>query len=76
MDEAAAAKAADDEAKVLKAAKKLPYSERLGHSVWKVRSEACDDIKAAAERALSEKDPSLDEFADLLGKAVSDSNPN
>ena len=48
---------ADDEAKVLAAAKKLPLDEQLGHSNWKVRSQALESIKEACGRAFSSEDP-------------------
>uniref|UniRef100_A0A061RZH6 Cytoskeleton-associated protein 5 n=1 Tax=Tetraselmis sp. GSL018 TaxID=582737 RepID=A0A061RZH6_9CHLO len=68
--------AAAEEAKALTAARSLPWQERLTHSNWKVRSEACEDIQKAASGSLGTKDPKLEELADLLPKAVGDTNAN
>eukprot|EP00873_Tetraselmis_striata_P038446 jgi/Tetstr1/458710/TSEL_045099.t1 len=66
---------ADDEAKVLAAARKLPLRERLDHKAWKARSEACEEIRTSAESA-AEGAASLDELAALLPAAVADANAN
>lgn len=76
MDGDAASKAEDDAHKVRSDAKKLPWEERLSHKVAMVRFDACEDISEAAGRALSPQDSVLDELADLLPKAVGDSNAN
>lgn len=47
---------ADDEQKVLAAARQLPLAERLAHGNWKVRSEGLDDIKQACSRAFGSQD--------------------
>ena len=52
---------ADEEAKILADAKKLPLADRVEHKNWKVRSEAYEDVRAACERAFSSSDPILDE---------------
>jgi hypothetical protein len=51
---------ADEEAKVLKEAKSLPLADRVEHKVWKVRSEAFEDICSACDKAFDGSDPVLD----------------
>jgi hypothetical protein len=63
---------ADEEAKVLATAKKLALSERVQHKLWKVRSEAWEDIRAGCERAFSSSDPVLEETGtSVLGAVTS-----
>jgi cytoskeleton-associated protein 5 len=52
---------ADDEAKLLADAKKLPLEERVSHPNWKVRSEAFEDIKTSCTKAFSTADPIFDQ---------------
>jgi len=52
---------ADDEAKLLADAKKLPLEERASHPNWKVRSEAFEDIKTSCTKAFSTDDPIFDQ---------------
>lgn len=58
---------ADDEAKVLADAKRLPLADRLEHKLWKVRSEAFEDIRGACNRAFSNSDPILNESGEQAG---------
>eukprot|EP00887_Chlorella_sp_A99_P000367 scaffold13.g367.t1 len=67
---------ADDEAKLLAAARGLPLAERLAHANWKVRAEGLDDIKTACFRAFSSEDKIFAEAGPLLPKAVGDANAN
>ena len=55
------AEQAEDEDKLLAAAKKLPLSDRVVHKNWKVRAEVHEDIRSACERALGDEDPFLEE---------------
>lgn len=45
-----------EDAQELEQAAKLPFSERVAHKNWKVRSEAYADIRSACERAASADD--------------------
>lgn len=57
---------ADDEAKVLAEAAKLPMEDRATHANWKVRSAAFDDIKNGCARIFDGSDPSLNTYGMLL----------
>ena len=53
---------AEDEAKQLADAKKLPWGERVEHKNWKVRSEAFEDLQSAYGRVFnSSADPIFQE---------------
>jgi alpha-N-acetylglucosamine transferase len=56
----------NDEQKVLADARKLPYSERVAHKNWKVRSEAYESIASTCSRAFSENDECFYEFGTSL----------
>lgn len=53
---------ADDEVTVLSDAKQLPFSDRVAHKNWKVRSEAYDDIKSCCQKVFSDEDPVLQQY--------------
>lgn len=57
---------ADDEAKFLADAKRLPLEERASHTNWKVRSEAFEDIKTSCTKAFSADDPIFDQAGMLF----------
>lgn len=65
-----------DERKMLDEAAKLPMAERVGHSNWKVRVAAYEEIKKDCDKAFDENDPILNDHVMLFSKAVSDSNAN
>lgn len=48
---------ADDDAQILKEAKKLPLAERVVHKSWKARCDAYNDMLLTCERAFSGDDP-------------------
>ena len=50
---------ADDEVHILADAAKLPMDDRVGHSHWKARAAAYDDMKAGIARVFDESDPLL-----------------
>jgi hypothetical protein len=63
---------ADDEAKVLEQAKKLPLAERVAHANWKARSAAWEDIKKSCDSLFNDGDPVLDQYgAQPCGQARS-----
>ena len=49
-----------EEAKELAEAKNLPLADRAEHKIWKVRSEAFEDVSAACDKAFTSADPVLD----------------
>ena len=50
---------AEDDAKLLAEAAKLPISERAAHPNWKVRSAAYDDIRTSCALIIDDADPTL-----------------
>lgn len=54
----------DEEAKVLEAAKKLPWEERLSHKNWKARVAAYSDVSDIAGKAYDGSNPALKEFGE------------
>ncbi|KAG1675584.1 hypothetical protein FOA52_014172 [Chlamydomonas sp. UWO 241] len=64
---------ADDDA-ALSSARKLPMSDRVGHSSWKARSAAYDDIRSSCGSISGTDDPLLAEYAHMFAKAMGDSN--
>lgn len=48
--------ASDDQNKILEAAKKLPFSDRVAHKAWFVKAAAFEDIGNACRKALSSED--------------------
>ena len=51
-----------EEAQQIAEAKRLPWSDRIAHGNWKVRSAAFDDINAACNGVYDPSDPCLTEF--------------
>lgn len=55
---------AEEEAKVLAAAAKLPLEEQVAHSNWKARSAAYEAIKAGCNAVFDASDPVLAEYGE------------
>lgn len=53
---------ADDEGKLLDAARKAPWGERLTHKNWKARVEAYADVAKFASTSFDAAHPALKEF--------------
>eukprot|EP00854_Cymbomonas_tetramitiformis_P019551 gene19551-23382_t len=67
---------ADDDEKLVKEAKSLPWPDRFAHKHWKVRSEAYQDIVEKSGRYANLSDPGMKDFGSFAHKAVLDTNPN
>lgn len=55
---------ADDEGKLLDAARKAPWDERLTHKNWKARVEAYSDVAKFASTSFDASHPALKEFGE------------
>jgi hypothetical protein len=67
---------AEDEAKLLADAARLPIAERAAHPNWKVRSAAYDDIKTSCARVIDSSDPVLVEYGKhMTGCCVTSGTP-
>ncbi len=62
---------ADDDAKVLAEAAKLPMEERATHSNWKVRSAAYESMKDTCAKVFSDSDPVLSEYGEGVARDLS-----
>ncbi|KDD73569.1 hypothetical protein H632_c2048p1, partial [Helicosporidium sp. ATCC 50920] len=67
---------ADEDAKILADALKLPLAERAEHKNWKVRSALFESLRESFAKAFSEDDPILAESAPLFAKGAGDANAN
>ncbi|KAL4563558.1 hypothetical protein LXL04_027601 [Taraxacum kok-saghyz] len=63
-----------EEENLLKAAKKLPWEDRLAHKNWKVRNDANIDLAALCDSITDPKDPRIRELGHFFKKTVADSN--
>lgn len=57
---------ADEDAKILAAALKLPMAERAEHKNWKVRSALFEDIREKCGQAFSPDDPVIAEAGEFM----------
>lgn len=54
-----------EEEKLLKEARKLPWSDRLSHKNWKVRNEANVDLAGVCNSIMDPKDSRIREFGEF-----------